>query len=107
MMAGALDTLCPPERAWDQALRIPSFANYLLVDGKGHTGIPSTQEPYWSLILDELVEGYPEQITKQRYTTDGQVVDVELIDKVVEPISDDDEDDGADSDDVEESDVED
>lgn len=60
MMAGALDTLCPPERAWDQALRIPSFANYLLVDGKGHTGIPSTQEPYWSLILAELVEGYPE-----------------------------------------------
>ena len=62
MIAGEKDGLCPPERAYTQAGRIQTMANFITLEGKGH-GVGSSGETFLNIMRAELTDEKPDSMT--------------------------------------------
>lgn len=61
MISGSKDGLCPPSRAMILADQISTMANFIELEGKGHSIAGLSQDEFFDILLDELTEEFPDE----------------------------------------------
>lgn len=87
MFAGENDGLCPPSRAYEQAGRIETMANFITLEGKSH-GVSSKGETFFNMMRAELTDEKPDSITTSTISLTDENASYEVLGKATNRLDD-------------------